>query len=229
MNERGRAILYVCITCGVLETLAVALRFLARRKMKARLQIDDWLIFASLWPNYAMIVTGGFLVGEGKAGLPTASLTPRQMVVFLQMFYASLITYLCTVTLVRISILLLYRRIFDIKSFRLVATVLIAACFAWGVSICAANIFQCRNIPDAFSAKAIGSPDSRCINLQALYYGAVGTGFALDLIILVLPFQQIWGLRLERRQKYELIAILSLGGLYVDSPLPQLLSFEIRY
>lgn len=60
MNEPGRAILYVCITCGVLETLAVALRFLARRKMKARLQIDDWLIFASLWPNYAMIVTGGF-------------------------------------------------------------------------------------------------------------------------------------------------------------------------
>ncbi|KAL8851633.1 MAG: hypothetical protein Q9221_003470 [Calogaya cf. arnoldii] len=213
MNERGRAILCVCIACGVLETFAVALRFMARRKMKARLQIDDWLIFASLFPNYAMIVVGGFLVGEGKAGLPTASLTPRQMVVFLQMFYASLITYISTVTLVRISILLLYRRIFDIKSFRLVATILMAASLAWGVSICVANIFQCRHVGDAFNAEVLGAPDSRCINLQALYYGAVGTGFALDLIILVLPFQQILGLRLERRQKYELIAILSLGGL----------------
>ena len=60
MNERGLAILCVCIVFGVLQTFAVALRFLARRQMKARWHIDDWLIFASLWPNYAMIVLGGF-------------------------------------------------------------------------------------------------------------------------------------------------------------------------
>lgn len=100
-NERGRAILCVCIACGILETVAVALRFLARRKMKARFQIDDWLIFASLWPNYSMIVTGSIsehsllsistvealtftVVGEGKAGLPTGALTAHQMVVFLK-------------------------------------------------------------------------------------------------------------------------------------------------
>lgn len=131
------------------------------------------------------------------------------------MFYASLITYIWTVTLVRTAILLLYRRIFDVKPFRRVATVLIVLCLVWGVSVCFANIFQCRHVQDAFNAEAISSPDDRCINLQNLYFGTVGTGFALDLIILVLPFQQIWGLRLERRQKYELIAILSLGGLYV--------------
>lgn len=133
------------------------------------------------------------------------------------MFYASLITYIWTVTLVRTAILLLYRRIFDVKPFRRVATVFIVLCLVWGVSVCFANIFQCRHVPDAFNAEAISSPDDRCINLQNLYFGTVGTGFALDLIILVLPFQQIWGLRLERRQKYELIAILSLGGLYVVS------------
>lgn len=133
------------------------------------------------------------------------------------MFYASLITYIWTVTLVRTAILLLYRRIFDVKPFRRVATVLIVLCLIWGVSVCFANIFQCRHVPDAFNSEAISSPDDRCINLQNLYFGTVGTGFALDLIILVLPFQQIWGLRLERRQKYELIAILSLGGLYVVS------------
>ncbi|KAI4218526.1 MAG: hypothetical protein LQ349_008674 [Xanthoria aureola] len=181
--------------------------------MKARFQIDDWLIFASLWPNYTMIVTGSIMVGEGKAGLPTGALTAHQMVVFLKMFYASLITYIWTVTLVRTAILLLYRRIFDVKPFRRVATVLIVLCLVWGVSVCFANIFQCRHVQDAFNAEAISSPDDRCINLQNLYFGTVGTGFALDLIILVLPFQQIWGLRLERRQKYELIAILSLGGL----------------
>lgn len=58
-NNRGRAILTICIACGVVETVAVALRFVSRRRMKARLQIDDWFIFASLWPNYAMIALGG--------------------------------------------------------------------------------------------------------------------------------------------------------------------------
>ena len=60
VNRRGHAILAICIVCGVVESVAVALRFLARRKLKARLQVDDWFIFASLWPNYAMIITGGF-------------------------------------------------------------------------------------------------------------------------------------------------------------------------
>ncbi|KAL8677884.1 MAG: hypothetical protein Q9186_005726 [Xanthomendoza sp. 1 TL-2023] len=201
-NRRGHAILSICIACGFVETVAVALRFLARRKMKARLQIDDWFIFASLWPNYAMIITGGF-----------SFLTRHQMVVFLQMLFASMITYIFTVTLVRISILLLYRRIFDIKPFRIITTALIAACIAWGLSICAANIFQCHTILDAFKPEVVAALDGRCINLQAMFYGTLGTGFTLDLIILLLPFQQIWGLRLERRRKIELMAILGLGGL----------------
>ena len=60
VNHRGHVILSICIACGVIQTFAVALRFLARRRMKTRLQIDDWFIFASLWPNYAMIIAGGF-------------------------------------------------------------------------------------------------------------------------------------------------------------------------
>lgn len=170
------------------------------------------------------------MVGEGKAGLSKTFLTRHQMVVFLevgrllswservpadsfQMLFASMIFYVFTVTLVRVSILLLYRRIFDIRSFRIITTGLMAACTAWGVSICAANIFQCHTITDAFRPEVVGALDGRCINLQAMFYGTLGTGFTLDLVILILPFQQIWGLRLERRQKLELTAILSLGGL----------------
>ena len=144
------------------------------------------------------------------------------------MLFASIITYISTVTLVRVSILLLYRRIFDIKYFRIVAAGLIVACIAWGISTSAANIFQCRNIPDAFRAEIVAASDGRCIDTKTLYYGALGTGFTLDLIILLLPFQQIYGLQLERRQKWELIGILSLGGLY-DScdPIQPFLSAQL--
>lgn len=59
-NDRGHAILTISIACGALETIAVALRFIARRKLGAGLRSDDWLILLSLAPNYAMIVAGGF-------------------------------------------------------------------------------------------------------------------------------------------------------------------------
>lgn len=59
-NQRGHAILGVSITFGALETAAIALRFLARRKLNTRWRIDDWLILVALVPNYAMIVIGGF-------------------------------------------------------------------------------------------------------------------------------------------------------------------------
>ena len=59
-NRRGHAILTISIACGILETIAVALRFLARRKIASKYRMDDWLILSSLIPNYAMIVAGGF-------------------------------------------------------------------------------------------------------------------------------------------------------------------------
>ena len=126
-----------------------------------------------------------------------------------------MITYTTTVILVWIAILLLYRWIFDVNPFRTIAAFLIAACVAWEVSICAANISQCYRVTDAFRPEVFGALDGRCIDLQAMFYGTLGTGITLDLVILALPLRQIWTLRLERRQKYELTAILNLGGLYV--------------
>ena len=86
-------------------------------------------------------------------------------------------------------------------------------CVAWGISICFANIFQCTPVPDAFVPAVVMSGSVRCIDLQAMFYGTLATGVTIDLLILLLPLHEIWNLRLPNRQKYELTAILSLGGL----------------
>ena len=59
-NPRGQAILNISIALGVLETVAVALRFLARRRLGARLWTDDWLILVALFTNYGMIIDSAF-------------------------------------------------------------------------------------------------------------------------------------------------------------------------
>ena len=123
-----------------------------------------------------------------------------------------MITRLFTVTMARIPILLVYRRIFEIKSFRIITTVLITTCATWEVWLDPDNMFQCHRVSHAFKPDVLGALDG-CIDMQAIFYG---TGFSLDLTILVLPLLQIWSLGLERRQKLELTAILCLGGLYVS-------------
>jgi len=69
-NRRGDAILGVSIACGALETVAVALRFLSRRKLGANWRIDDWLILVALIPNYAMVIIFGFGKSITDAAIP---------------------------------------------------------------------------------------------------------------------------------------------------------------
>ena len=125
-----------------------------------------------------------------------------------------MITYITTITLVRISVLLLVRRIFNIKPFRIMTTFVGILCFGWGIAIGFANVFQCTPISGAFNPAVIMSMSSHCINLQAIFYGVMSTGLFLDVLILALPIHQIWRLQLSNRRKYELTAILILGGMY---------------
>lgn len=54
-NVRGHAVLVATIAIGIIDFFAVVLRFLARKKIKAKLAVDDWLILVSLLPAYAMV------------------------------------------------------------------------------------------------------------------------------------------------------------------------------
>ncbi len=55
-NPRGARVYHVGIALGVLTTVAVLLRLLARWKTKAKFAADDISIVISLIPFYVMIV-----------------------------------------------------------------------------------------------------------------------------------------------------------------------------
>ena len=58
-NTRGKALIPVNVGLGVIETLAVILRLLARRKGTVELAADDFWLLGSLLPSYLMMVCGG--------------------------------------------------------------------------------------------------------------------------------------------------------------------------
>lgn len=59
-NPRGVLIVCLSVVLGIIDLLAVVLRFIARRRSKSGLGLDDWFIAASLIPAYCMIIIAGF-------------------------------------------------------------------------------------------------------------------------------------------------------------------------
>ncbi len=58
VNPRRDQVIRVTVACGVLATVAVLLRFVARWKIKASFAADDWWMVASLIPSYGMLAVG---------------------------------------------------------------------------------------------------------------------------------------------------------------------------
>jgi hypothetical protein len=59
-NSRGVWVICISVVLGAIDTLAIILRFIARRRSKMGLAADDWLIAASLIPAHCMVVIAGF-------------------------------------------------------------------------------------------------------------------------------------------------------------------------
>ena len=126
-------------------------------------------------------------------------------------------TYSLTIAMVKISILLLYRRIFDTLYFRRATTMVGLACLAWLIAALLCLAFQCRTETERYNANSLFS--NQCIHLKAYWISVTGSNMALDLIILFMPLYMVWNLRLETRQKIALTGIFALGALLVDLPI----------
>lgn len=212
----------VTIACGILETLAVFLRLLARWRSKAAFAADDWWIVATLIPSYAMLAVGCLMVTIGGGGRHMATLELYQVETFLKTVSAALIAYALTILMVKISILLMYRRIFDTDAFKKATWVVGAASVAWAIAAILCLIFQCHpfsglwNPQDTFTSK--------CFNLQAYYRAVAGSNMALDVIILCMPLYMVWRLKLESGQKLMLSGIFALGGLVCVASLMRIIT-----
>ena len=151
------------------------------------------------------------MVSKGGLGRPIASLTPSEISTFLQVLMATMITYSLTITSVKISLLLLYRRIFNTTLFKKQSLIVGIACIVWLIVEMSLNIFQCTPFSAAFQPAYLFT--DRCIDLQAFYWGVTVTNLLLDVVVLLLPMQVVWKLKLPNRQKITLSAIFLLGGL----------------
>ena len=111
--------------------------------------------------------------------------------------------------MVKLSILVLYRRIFCTTAFKRATLFVGATIMSWFVVALFTDIFQCRPVKAAFDPELL--PTRQCINLETYYRGVTASNLCIDVVMLYMPLHMVWRLRLSVRQKVALSGIFLLG------------------
>jgi hypothetical protein len=174
--------------------------------------IDLCSAHLGLGMHYWTIPTGhGILILKVSLAF-RASATPLTK----QLFYAESIIYTLLLITSKVSILLLYARLFPVQKFLWAIKGLGALLGCHGVLFVLLIAMQCLPVYAIWDRYVT---DRKCIDVTAVAYTSGALSILADIAILLLPIPQVWKLKIDRRRQLELIAIFSIGSLYVFSEL----------
>jgi len=125
----------------------------------------------------------------------------------MHLFLAYQIMFKGATMLTKVSILLLFLRIFTSRWFRIACWVTIGVVVAFGMSIIIASIAQCTPIAKAYDPSLPG----HCILVGDVWYAHGGFAILSDIWMIILPLRQLPSLKLPRVQKIGLAMIFSIG------------------
>lgn len=113
--------------------------------------------------------------------------------------------------LIKISVLLLYKRTFTIKSMRYTIYAVGAFVFSNALSNVISFAFQCTPAAQFWNPESPG----HCVNRPVLMMLASLFPMLTDFVIYLMPMPVIWQLQMTVRRKLELTLVFAVGGLYL--------------
>ncbi|KAF7905650.1 uncharacterized protein EAF01_006171 [Botrytis porri] len=208
-----------CVVLGI-AAAAVCLRFYVRTMRGANsLAIDDWFVVLGLICTCALVATT-LIAGAYGSGTHVWSTTLPRLMVLLKVVFAEPWVYAASVTSTKISILLLYRRLFytgegDMLVFNRIFTIMywVATSFtcAYPIIMWIVMAAACRPL-NFFWMQYAGAKEGKCINtlMFFLIFGIVN--MVNDVIILIVPIPRILRLHMNKRKKFSVAGIMLLGS-----------------
>jgi hypothetical protein len=151
------------------------------------------------------------LAVEHGYGMHKADLTKDEQEEALKWFFIAQTPYKVTVCLYKISVILLYLRIFVTKTFRIAAFVVLSIVVGYSLGGIGATIFQCVPIRGAW----VKNSGATCINSDQFWVAYAVLNILTDVLVLALPVGPIMNLHLRWRERFLIWGVFMLGALYV--------------
>ncbi|TVY75316.1 Satratoxin biosynthesis SC1 cluster protein 4 [Fusarium oxysporum f. sp. cubense] len=224
-SSRSIEIRAILITFSIVSTITVALRIYVRYKVLRSLGWDDRVMTAAqllaigsavaigLENNYGL---GHHTWEQSKenyvAYMKVVSLCFHALELVLtpsQAFYASVLVYNVAMCLVKIGILLQYRRVFAIPILQALSFYGLVIMVAWTITIAFLNALICVPVAKFWNSTMPG----HCTDPLTVWYVMAGFNLVTDVTVFCMPLPVIGSLNIPRRQKIMLLAIFSIGFL----------------
>ncbi|KAJ6114835.1 hypothetical protein N7486_000613 [Penicillium sp. IBT 16267x] len=193
-----------------LATIAVIVRFISRFLSKANFWWDDWVVALALIFAYGNGIMSVIAVknGIGKhvwaPGVNIATVT--KLLWLYEFFYGSV------VPAVKMSIVLLYYRIFPVTWFRRVLYGISFLVLGWGIAIIVTAGFQCQPYDYFWKQYTDPTAEGSCIDVYAFFLSNGSLSVFTDFVILICPISMVWRLQMPMRRKLTVLGIFLLAG-----------------
>ncbi|KAJ0161764.1 hypothetical protein CTA2_5640 [Colletotrichum tanaceti] len=209
-NERnGISVVPVAVLSAVVAVAFVCMRFYTRVRILRSVKWEDWIILASLAfaisTSAGMITQLEFGLGEHLYYAWPSFSSFIQTHIFTDIFYS------VSITLTKISILLLYINVLTYDLARLLAKVLLAFVIVSHAWIVVSILTTCIPLQATWRWDPGNSP-VYC-HPPPVYWGNVCLHLATDFLIFLLPLPIFSSMRLPRRQKMGLCFVFCLAFL----------------
>ncbi|KAI9776786.1 MAG: hypothetical protein M1835_005409 [Candelina submexicana] len=190
--------------------LAVGLRFTVRLQSKYNyLGIDDWTILAAwiiVCGMGALQVIGAEVGALGRDGQP---IDPKRKELQIKFDYILVVIEKLAYGLIKLSVLLFYRRIFPTEDFRFRNSIAVVLIALWTIAFFLAEVFVCGAHPAMLWN---GKPSKgQCTNHAQLLLWFAITDIIGDIAVLTMPYGVIRTLQMDRKKKRGVIGIFMLG------------------
>ncbi|KAI1436362.1 hypothetical protein GGR50DRAFT_651944 [Xylaria sp. CBS 124048] len=195
-------IIFFTTICGTF----VSLRLIAALISGRRFYLDDgFIVFAYI--NMVALGGVGLWACVNGIGKPSSELTPDELAVNAKLIVASDVCWLLGSVFVKLSIVCLYYRVFEIPAFRRWSKALLVLISLYGVSFIVVYLTNCIPVDNLWNPQ----PGGHCRDPQISDYATLAINLFLDLSILILPMPPLWRLRLAFRKKVIVTIMFSLG------------------
>ncbi|PVH77142.1 hypothetical protein DL98DRAFT_424172 [Cadophora sp. DSE1049] len=199
------------VAITLLAVFFVVLRFISRRMKGIGVGADDIIILVALVSSRSQIIMACIVGVQYGMGKHAAALTTPEIVSYAKSLIAFECLYVTCICFTKIALLLMYLRIFPVRSIKIGAYVLAALSISWCISIIMVSIFQCTPIERTWNPAIPG----HCINLKASFIGNAIPNILTDVAILALPMQQVWSLHTSTMQKAQISFVFLLGSFVI--------------
>ena len=180
----------------------------------AELGWDDYTIVLTLLAGVpSVVVIDRGLVTNGL-GRDVWTVPFDRITAFVRWLYVVEVLYFFQMTLLKLTLLFFFLRIFPKTAIRNILKGTIVFTILYGLAFVIVAIFQCRPI-SANWTNWDKEHVNQCINVNALAWSHAIISIVLDLWMLALPLYEIFRLQLSWRKKVSVAVMFLVGTLYV--------------